>query len=266
MPIIDYYLTKHPILTKIFKIKSPYVTEALKLLESRLEVDEQLKEEDKKDLISQFLAAKGKHESVTDDVIVGYVMTMLMAGSDTTSVALRTVVYHLAKHDNVRRRLQQELDEANLQFPVPWKDIQNLAYLDAVIKEALRVYPIGAILQERVVPLTGFELPDGRRIPPGTIVGVAGFNTNRRPEVWGDNPEEFNPSRWFQLEKETTEAFTKRLNGMKRFDISFGHGPRGCLGKNIAILEMYKATATLFGMFDVSASLFLLTAGVRTGN
>jgi cytochrome P450 len=179
-------------------------------------------------------------------------MTMLMAGSDTTSVALRTVVYHLAKHNDVRRRLQAELDGAPIEFPVAWKDSQTLPYLDAVIKEALRVYPIGAVLQERVVPQTGFELPDGRRIPPETIVGIAGFNTNRREEVWGDRPESFNPDRWFPLEGESPTNYNSRLNAMKRFDISFGHGPRGCLGKNIALLEMYKLIATLFGLFEVS--------------
>lgn len=253
MPIIDYYLTKHPLITRILKIKNAYIDSAAAKLQDRIADSETLSDQHRRDFVSQFLEAKEKYPGqVTDKDIIGYVMTMLIAGSDTSSVGLRAIVYYLAKNPFVQDRLQAELDNySNLRFPVPWKDAQNMDFLDAVVKESLRIHPGGAVIQERVVPETGLQLPDGRLVPAGTIVGIAGWNISRRKEVYGDDVDVFNPDRWLRSSEETEIQYQERIGRMKRADMIFSHGPRACIGKNIALMEAYKMIATMFGLFEV---------------
>lgn len=253
VPIIDYYLTKHPVINRLMKIKNPYIDAATAKLQERMEESEVIKDNNRQDLVSQFIEAKEKHPGkVTDQELIGYVMTMLIAGSDTSSVGLRAMVYFLAKYPDVQRRLQAELDSvANLKYPVTWKETQNMPYLDAVIKESLRMHPGGAVIQERVVPETGYQLPDGRFVPAGIIVGIAGWNISRRTEVYGDGVDTFNPERWLRATNESEELYQIRLGGMKKADMTFSHGPRVCIGKNIALMEAYKLIATIFGLFEV---------------
>jgi len=254
MPWIDWYLTKNPIITKYLPIKNPYIEAAIKKLKERFENTGSISlDNSRHDLLACFLdAQKNDPSRTTDEIILGYVMTMLLAGSDTSAVGLRAVVYYLAKHGEVRARLQAELDDANLSFPVTWKESQELPYLDAVIKEGLRIHPVGSVLQERVVPNDGLQLADGRRIGPGAVVGMSAWNVNRRADIFGRDAELYNPDRWLQQEHERHDDWKERLKLMKRADITFGHGTRSCIGKNLVYLEMYKLVATLFNAFEVS--------------
>ena len=71
-------------------------------------------------------------------------------------------------------------------------------------------------------------------------------------DVFGKDAMKFNPDRWLRRPNESEDAFQERLRKMKRADLVWGHGPRSCIGKPIAQLEMYKLVPTLFGLFDVS--------------
>lgn len=76
---------------------------------------------------------------------------------------------------------------------------------------------------------------------------------HRDKGIFGDDAEMFNPSRWFRDPKnENVERYQDRLAAMKRTDLAFGGGARICLGKNISLLEIYKAISTLFLQFDIS--------------
>ena len=84
-----------------------------------------------------------------------------------------------------------------------------------------------------------------------------GWNIQRLPEVFGSDAAVFNPGRWLQGPDgadEDTAAFQERIQRMKRADFTFGHDPRGCIGKPIAMMVMYKLIPTLFGLFDVCDS------------
>lgn len=120
-----------------------------------------------------------------------------------------------------------------------------------MIKEALRFHSPGILLLERIVPDAGLELSNGVTLPPGTVVGMNGWNTQRLPEVFGSHAAIFNPDRWLQGYDEYSAAFQERIHRMKRADFTFGHGPRGCIGKSIALMVMYNLIPTLFGLFDV---------------
>lgn len=149
-------------------------------------------------------------------------------------------------------KLRAELDAADLSFPASFAETKDLPYLDAVIKEGLRMHPpIGNIL-ERVVPAPGLALRDGRVIAPGTIVGMNQWVVSRAKEVYGDDADVFRPERWLREDNETTVSHEARLKVMKDAELVFGGGNRVCTGRHMATIEMFKVTATLFSRYDVS--------------
>lgn len=162
------------------------------------------------------------------------------------------IIYHLLRNPTAQAKLRAELDTAGVSFPASFAETRDLKYLDAVIKEGLRMHPpVGNIL-ERVVPSSGLPLRDGRVIAPGTIVGMNQWVISRNKEVYGDDADVFRPERWLRGDSETSAAYEARLKSMKEADLSFGGGNRICTGMHMASLEMFKVTATLFSRYDVS--------------
>ncbi|KGO53203.1 Cytochrome P450 [Penicillium expansum] len=194
-------------------------------------------------------------DMVDDNQIVKWLMLSILAGGDTSSATIRAAVYYLAKSPTAMIKLAAELKAAGISTPAPWKEIRDLQYLDAVIREALRVNPGVAMILERIVPEGGFTLPDGRYLPAGTKAGINPFVTNRDFGVFGDDADDFNPDRWLQDKDESPENFEVRLRRMKdTVDLSFGGGGRVCMGRYLAILEIKKLIASLYSSFDVSDS------------
>lgn len=162
------------------------------------------------------------------------------------------IIYHLLRDPLAQAKLRAELDAADLSFPASFSEIKDLPYLDAVIKEGLRIHPpVGNIL-ERIVPAPGLVLRDGRVIAPGTIVGMNQWVVSRDKEVYGEDADIFRPERWLRGSNETAVAYAARLKMMKNGDLAFGGGNRICTGRHMASIEMFKFTATLFSRYDVS--------------
>lgn len=183
-------------------------------------------------------------------------MLSILAGGDTTSATMRAVVYYLSKNQAAYDKLVAELDAANLSLPAQWSDVQDLPYLDAVLREAMRVNPGIAMIFERVVPVDGYTLPDGRYLPGGTKVGLNPAVTNRDYGVFGDDADEYNPDRWLKRDDESEEAYEARVKRMGDvLDFTFGGGGRVCMGRHLAKLELWKLFATLYSLFDVSGLL-----------
>lgn len=137
-------------------------------------------------------------------------------------------------------KLRAELDAADLAFPASFAETRDLPYLDAVIKEGLRIHPpVGNIL-ERIVPSPGLALRDGRVIAPGTIVGMSQWVVSRAKEVYGDDADVFRPERWLREDEETIESYEARLKMMKDGDLAFGGGNRICTGRHMATIEMFQ--------------------------
>lgn len=253
MPVLDYWIRKNPISSRFRTATNPFALRASQLLKERLVDKETTEHLNRRDFVSHLQEYQRNHPNqLSDTAFFGHVMTNLLVGSDSTSVAVRAVIYYILRTPNVLSTLQQELDAARLSYPIPWATSQNsLPYLDAIIKEALRIHPPGTLLLERIVPDAGLELSNGVKIPSGTVVGMNGWNVQCLPEVFGSDAAIFNPARWLQGHDEDTAVFQQRIQKMKRVDLTFGHGPRGCVGKPIALMEIYKLVSTLFGLFDV---------------
>lgn len=112
-----------------------------------------------------------KDPSIDTEKLVLWILAPILAGGDTTACTLRVIAYYLCKTPHARKALTAEFDNASLNIsinrPAQWKDIRDLPYLDAVIRESLRINPGVAMILERVVPDSGFTLPDGRFVPGG---------------------------------------------------------------------------------------------------
>lgn len=204
--------------------------------------------------IDKYYKLKDAHPDFIDDErVVQYVMLNLIAGGDPVAAALRSIVYCLARHPAACKKLVEELDGEQLALPAQWRAVNKLPYLDAVIYETARFSPSIGLMMEREVPAGGCQLPDGRYIPAGTKVGVNPCVVTRDEGVFGERVDEFRPERWLRRAGEEEDAFGGRQQRMQQTaDFMFGWGRRVCLGKNLAKMEMYKLTATLYSVFDVS--------------
>ena len=166
-----------------------------------------------------------------------------VAGSETTATAIRATLLHVVTNPQVYNKLVTEITTAardlNLPTPVPDSAAKTLSYLQAVIKEGLRIWPPITGLMSKVVP-PGGDTYRGMEIPAGTVIGYSAFGLSRNKEVWGDDADVFRPERWLEGTREEMRAKEAAV------DLVFGHGRWLCLGKNVAFVELNKV------LFEVS--------------
>lgn len=180
-------------------------------------------------------------------------MVNLIAGADTTAVTIRSIFYFCLRQLDVYRKLEAEILSAGFDRgrPAPFSASRQLPYLDAVVREAMRVHPVVAATMERYVPEGGLRLPDGSFVPGGTAIGMNPYIVGRNKTVFGEDVGEFRPERWLPATGEDGEAYRLRLQKMNGADLSFGGGSRICLGRNLALCEVYKVVATLVLRFEI---------------
>ncbi|EEU41315.1 uncharacterized protein NECHADRAFT_46257 [Fusarium vanettenii 77-13-4] len=167
------------------------------------------------------------------------------AGSDTTAISLSSIIYYVYTNPRTLRHLREELEratrEGRLSDPIKFQEAQELPYLQAVIKEALRLHPGVGTQLTRIVPKGGVVI-EGQYFPEGVEVGVNAYALYHNQDVFGKNASSFQPERWLESESEGI-----RIAG----SFAFGAGPRSCIGKNISILEMSKAIPQIVQHFDI---------------
>ncbi|KAL6719944.1 hypothetical protein ACLMJK_001865 [Lecanora helva] len=201
-------------------------------------------------------------ERVDDSVLWCYALTNVVAGSDTVAIPLRSVLYYVLSDQEKYLRLMQEIDKADIEFPISWKDARRLPYLDAVIQEALRIHPPVGLGPERIVGQAGLKLDNGVSFSEGTQVSVNAWAVHRCAAIFGRDLDDFRPERWLQSDDETSREFEDRLQGMKKAFFTFGFGSRACIGKNLSLIEIYKLIPMLFRSFDME----LIRAEWKTQN
>jgi cytochrome P450 len=171
----------------------------------------------------------------------------VFAGSDTTAIAMRAVVYFLCRHPEKKEKLVAEIDNkyaaGKLSEPITYREsVEELPYLQAVMKESMRLHPSVGLLLERYVPPEGVTL-NNHFLPGGTIVGINAWVVHRDPVIF-PAPEEFRPERWLN-------ATPQQLKVMEQTTFQFGAGSRVCLGKWMSLIEMSKVLPQLFTEFEV---------------
>jgi cytochrome P450 len=190
------------------------------------------------DLLSMLMAARDEEtgEGMTDEQLRVEVTTFLLAGQETTSLALTWTWYLLSQHEAVRLRLEGELDRVLAGRAPGFADLAHLPYTRMVLDESMRLYP----------PAWGFSrqaLADdelgGYRLPRGWLAFVMPWVLHRLPAMWPD-PERFDPERFRPETGSDRPKFAY---------LPFGAGPRQCIGNQFALIEAQLTIATLAQRF-----------------
>ncbi|GME27504.1 cytochrome p450 monooxygenase [Neofusicoccum parvum] len=174
--------------------------------------------------------------------------TLIIAGSDTTSTTLTSTTFYLLHNPAALSRLTSEIRNA---FPSAESirsgpALNACAFLRACIDEAMRMSPpVGAILPRTVLP-GGIEIL-GRKLPAGVGVGSPIYALHHHPDHVPD-AFAYRPERWIAAENEAGEDGVARLHGVFN---PFSIGPRGCIGKPMAYLELSLALARLVWAYDM---------------
>ncbi|ORY02568.1 cytochrome P450 [Clohesyomyces aquaticus] len=170
----------------------------------------------------------------------------MVAGSDTTAISLSVILYYLLKNrptfDALRKEIDSHPENGESSNHTTFKQSQDMPYLQAVIKEALRLHPATGLPLERVVPPGGATICE-KFFPEGTIVGTNTWVVHRDPSLWGADADDFKPERWLIEDKE-------KLSCMERNWIPFGLGSRNCIGRHISFLEISKLIPRLVRNFN----------------
>jgi cytochrome P450 len=189
--------------------------------------------EDKGDLLSMLLAARDEDGSqMTDRQLRDEVMTLFLAGHETTALTLAWSWYLLGTNPEAEEKFHAELDEVLGDRAPTAADLPRLKFTEQIAKESMRLYPPAFGLGREAV--NDCEI-GGYRVPKGTQVFLFQWATQRDPRFY-DEPNAFHPERW-------TEDFIERLPKYAYFP--FGGGPRVCIGASFAMMEVILCLATI---------------------
>ncbi|KAL1305727.1 hypothetical protein AAFC00_007313 [Neodothiora populina] len=167
-------------------------------------------------------------------------LTQLIAGSDTTSNTSCAILFHCLKNPKVVAKLQAEVDAAipaSQDVPM-FEQVRDLSYLDNVIKETMRIHSTSSLGLPRVVPPGGANVL-GRHFPADIVLSVPSYTIHHSKEIWGPDAEEFRPERWEKVTEAQKAAF-----------IPFSYGPRACVGRNVAEMELALIVSTVFHNYE----------------
>lgn len=227
-----------PFFTKGVKAVENLAGIAVARVNARLESAEKV---DRVDLLARLMEGRDeKGEKLGRQELTAEALTQLIAGSDTTSNTSCALLFHCLSRPDVVRKLQAELDAAiPADQDVPTFDqVRNLKYMDCVIQETLRIHSTSSLGLPRQVPVGGAEVA-GRFFPQGVVLSVPAYTMHHSKEIWGPDADEFRPERWEKVTEAQKAAF-----------IPFSYGPRACVGRNVAEMELALIVATVFRRYE----------------
>ncbi|KAK3308168.1 cytochrome P450 [Chaetomium strumarium] len=237
---------------------------------------------DHTDFIHQILHNSTASKSLSRTEIILNMALFISAGTDTTATALTGWTYFVCTHGEVYERLVREVRTAFSTPPPPlggggggggggqqhgeleeeeeeeddtttisirWETVSRLRYLEATLNEALRLFPPSPATQQRLVPAGGATI-DGHYVPAGTTVGVSPWASTRSRMNFHE-PDSFKPERWLVGGDEGGGKDSDFSNDRLNASLPFGTGPRVCIGKNLAYMEMRLIAAHLLYNFDL---------------
>jgi len=188
------------------------------------------------DILNLLLAAQDEQgQPMTDEELRDELITLLVAGHETTATALSWAMYWIHRLPEVKEKLMAEL--ATLEQPFNPMAIARLPYLNAVCSEVLRIYPVAFLAQLRItkVPMTigGYELE------PGSYLAPCIYLCHHRSDLYPE-PDRFNPNRFLERQFSAYEYFP------------FGGSDRRCIGAAFALFEMKLVLATILSQHDLT--------------
>ncbi|KAF2007088.1 cytochrome P450 [Amniculicola lignicola CBS 123094] len=196
---------------------------------------------EKQDMLGAFV-----RNGIPQRQIESEVLFQIIAGSDTTATAIRATFLNLLSNPRVLTKLRNEINDAegevSISSPISNAEAKAMPYLQAVIKEGLRIHPpFTGLLSKKVPP--GGDTINGQFVPGGTRIAHCTWGIQRN-EIYGEDVEVFRPERWIEVDAE------RLLRMEQTLDLIFGHGRWGCLGKTVAYIELNKIFVELLRHFD----------------
>ncbi|KAK4153255.1 putative cytochrome P450 E-class, group I [Chaetomidium leptoderma] len=195
------------------------------------------------DLIGAYLRNGVEPEDVVQECI-----TLVVAGSETTSVALRMALCALLTTPSAYRKVQDEVDAFYAEHTgdvISYADAKTLTYLQAVLRESMRLWPPSSGLFSKQVP-NGGDTVHGYYLPPGTEIAQSMTGIGRTRELFGADSDIFRPERWLEASPQQFEEMASTV------DLVFSTAKYICLGKHIALMELAKLLAEIFRRYDVA--------------
>uniref|UniRef100_UPI0037E949F6 sterol 26-hydroxylase, mitochondrial n=1 Tax=Semicossyphus pulcher TaxID=241346 RepID=UPI0037E949F6 len=212
---------------------------AKELIDKKLEIIQQ-RVDNNQEVEGEYLTYLFSNTQMSTNDVYGSIAELLLAGVDTTSNTLTWTLHLLSKHPEIQDRLHKEVCTLVPAERLPSaEEVTKMPYLRAVIKEALRMYPVvplnARIITEKSVSIGGYQFPKNT---PFTLCHYA---ISHDPDTFPE-PHMFRPERWLRDGRERPNPFGS---------IPFGFGVRGCVGRRIAELEMYMVLFRIIRLFEV---------------
>ncbi|KAJ5453959.1 Benzoate 4-monooxygenase [Penicillium daleae] len=197
------------------------------------------------DLLARLMEGKDQHgNTLGREELTAEALTQLIAGSDTTSNTACAILYWCQRTPGVIDKLHKTLDEAipkDIDVPTHAM-VKDIDYLQWVIWETMRIHSTSAMGLPREIPAGADPIIiSGHTFGPGDVLSVPSYTIHRSKEIWGPDAEQFVPERW------SPKRLTPR---QKAAFIPFSHGPRACVGRNVAEMELLVMGATVFRLFE----------------
>lgn len=192
------------------------------------------------DLLSSMILAHDVQTGagMDDEQMRHQIMTLMLAGYETTASALSWTWYLLSQNLRVFERLRREVHEALNGRSPRYVDLENLPYTCMVLNESMRLFPPAWTLGRRAL---GEDEIGGYYVAPGTVIAICIYALHRHPEFW-DRPEVFDPERFSPENSVGRHKFAY---------IPFGAGPRQCIGNNFGLLEACLVIACIAQRFEL---------------
>ncbi|BBN08698.1 hypothetical protein Mp_4g13700 [Marchantia polymorpha subsp. ruderalis] len=207
------------------------------IIDDRLKEKTNSKSYNEEDFLDVLLAMS----DFTRDQLKYLLLDIIIGGTDTSSNTIVWAMTELLRHPNIMERLQSELDDViGKERLVEEADLQKLEYLQAVVKETLRLHPIGVLAPHCSMEATKVA---GYDIPANTRVTLNLYAIGRDPKVW-ENPLKFDPSRFLNSPID--------VKGQHYEVLPFGSGRRRCPGMNLALVSVSYTLAQLVHACSIS--------------
>ena len=214
--------------------------------ESRAGDEVNISQQPHDDLLSRFMRKKdGDGKAYSDSFLQDVALNFILAGRDTSSVAMSWFFWLIIQNPQVEDKIIGEICEVLtnsrgndpskwIEEPLVFEEVDELVYLKAALSETLRLYP--SVPQDLKYVLEDDTLPDGTFVPRGSSISYSIYSVGRMESIWGPDCLQFKPERWIR-----NGRFEPPRDSFKF--VAFNGGPRICLGKDLAYLQMKSIVA-----------------------